>query len=71
MRMREVACSTLEKFRYLFIGDCEFVDNLPDVAVQHELRLEWFEKHVRGRDYAWEGAPGDEEEEEAKTKENP
>lgn len=44
--------------------------------LRHELfkvnvELEWFETHVRGRDYAWESAPGDEEEEEAKTTENP
>ena len=45
--------------------------------LRHELfkvnvELEWFEKHVRDRDYAWESAPGSEDEDdEAKTTENP
>ncbi len=37
--------------------------------LRHELfkvnvELDWFEKHVRGREYVWETAPGDDEEEE-------
>ncbi len=46
--------------------------------LRHELfkvnvELDWFEKHVRDRDYVWETAPGDAEEEEVEVKptENP
>ena len=46
--------------------------------LRHELfkvnvELDWFEKHVRDRDYIWETAPGDADEEEADVKptENP
>ena len=46
--------------------------------LRHELfkvnvELDWFEKHVRDRDYVWETAPGDAEDEEVEVKptENP
>ncbi len=45
--------------------------------LRHELfkvnvELEWFERYVRDRDYAWESAPGaEDDDDEAKTTENP